>query len=184
LISPVSRSIIPALLIASAAVAFPSPAAAQNLPEARTWSVTPFLHTSLGISDPAPGNSIGLGVAGTYDWTPKLAFEAEVGHLFDVAGDTANVDWSVTNFNVNALYRFDTKYVTPYVTLGLGVESTSHGGDPADLSGTEFALNLGGGLTRSLNNRWLARADLRRFQSNDNAPDYWRLYGGLTWRIH
>ena len=24
------------------------------------------------------------------------------------------------------------------------------------------------------------RGDLRRFQSNDLAPDYWRLYGGIT----
>jgi opacity protein-like surface antigen len=186
-----SRSFIfAAVLIASVVLVAPSRASAQNLPEARTWSVTPFLHTSIGIGDPAPGNSIGLGVAVSYDWTSRLAFEGELGHLFDVADDTTDVDWSVSNFSANALYRFDTKYVTPYVTLGLGVEHTSFDAeatDPAstalDLSGTEFAVNFGGGFTRLLNDRWAARADLRHFQSNDASPDYWRLYGGLTWRI-
>jgi hypothetical protein len=24
---------------------------------------------------------------------------------------------------------------------------------------------------------------LRRFEANDAAPDYWRLYGGLSWWI-
>ena len=31
-------------------------------------------------------------------------------------------------------------------------------------------------LTESL----LVRGDLRRFESNDQAPDYFRLYGGIT----
>jgi hypothetical protein len=28
-----------------------------------------------------------------------------------------------------------------------------------------------------------ARADLRRFQANDAAPDYWRVYGGVTFLL-
>jgi hypothetical protein len=31
--------------------------------------------------------------------------------------------------------------------------------------------------------RLLARGDLRRFNANDLAPDYWRLYGGITFRV-
>jgi opacity protein-like surface antigen len=168
-----------------------APAGAQNLPEPRTWTVTPFLQTSLGIGDPAPDDSPGLGVAVAYDWTPKLAFEGEISHLFDVAGDNADIDWSITSFTANALYHFDTKYVTPYATFGLGWEHSSEDFKTtdalalmADYSATEFAFNFGGGVKYAINNRWKARADLRRFQANDIAPDFWRLYGGLTYRLH
>jgi opacity protein-like surface antigen len=165
-------------------------AAAQSLPEPNTWSVTPFLHTSMGMGDPAPENSIGLGASVAYDWTRNLGFEGEIGHLFDVAGDTADVDWSITSFSANALYHFNTQYVTPYATFGLGVE---HSGFEVknpdslalypDLSATEFAFNFGGGVKYALNDRWHARADLRRFQANDVAPDYWRLYAGVTFKV-
>jgi opacity protein-like surface antigen len=166
------------------------PASAQNLPQSRTWTVTPFLHTSLGIGDPAPDDSVGLGVAVAYDWTSTLSFEGEVSHLFDVAGDTSDIDWSVTNVSANAVYRFDTRHVTPYATFGLGFESSNENfknpdvlAQFVDYSSTEFALNFGGGVTRELTNRWKARVDLRRFQANDLAPDYWRLYAGLTYRL-
>ena len=168
-----------------------APAAAQNLPEPRTWTVTPFLQTSMGVGDPAPDDSPGIGVAVAYDWTPKLAFEGEISHFFDVAGDTPDIDWSVTTFSANALYRFDTKYVTPYATFGIGSERSSEDFKStdalalmADYSSTEFVFNFGGGLTYEINSRWKARADLRRFQANDAAPDFWRLYGGLTYRLH
>ena len=85
------------LLLASSVFALPSAARAQNLPEARTRSITPFLHTSIGMSDPAPGNSMGVVGAVTYDWATGLAVEGEVSHLFDLAGDTPAVDWSITN---------------------------------------------------------------------------------------
>jgi hypothetical protein len=175
------------VVISSALLCLAAPADAQNLPEPRTWTVAPFLGASFDVSDPAPGNSIGLGVAVSYDWTSKLAFEGEVSHLFDVAGDTPNVDWSISNFSANALYRFDTKYVTPYATFGLGVERSSSDSDPDDpafdFSDTEFAINFGVGMTHEINDRWRARGDLRRFQSSDTAPDYWRLYAGLTFKI-
>jgi len=167
-----------------------APAAAQTLPEPRTWTVTPFLHTSLGMSDPAPENSIGLGVAVSYDWTTTLAFEGGIGHLVDVAGDDANIDWSVTTFSANAVYHFDTQYVTPYATFGLGLERSGFDvKNPdtlalyQDLSATEFVVNFGGGVKYAINDRWHVRADLRRFQANDVAPDYWRLYGGLTFKV-
>jgi opacity protein-like surface antigen len=166
------------------------PLAAQTLPEPGTWTVTPFLHTSLGVGDPAPEDSLGLGVSVAYDWRSKLGFEGEISHLFDVAGDNADIDWSLSNFSANALYHFDTKYVTPYVTFGLGLERSSveiKNPDPLvllqDFSATEVAINFGGGVKYTLNDRWTARADLRRFQANDLAPDFWRLYGGIAWKV-
>ena len=178
------------VLATVALLAAAAPAAAQNLPEAKTWSVTPCLHTSLDMSDPGPSNSPGLGVAVSYDWTRTLAFEGEVAHFFDVAGDDANVDWSISTFSASALYHFDTKYVTPYAAFGLGLERSGFEvKNPdvlalyPDLSATEFAFNFGGGVKYALNDRWNARADLRRVQANDIAPDHWRLYGGVSFKL-
>lgn len=172
------------------AVFAPARAAAQSIAEPGTWTVTPFLHTSVGIGEPALDDSIGLGVAVGYDLTHNLGFEGEIGHLFDVAGDTDAIDWSVTTFSANAIYHFDVRRVTPYATFGIGLERSGYGlkdPDPlaliADPSSTEIAINFGGGVKYPLTPRWIARGDLRRFQANDIAPDYWRLYGGITFTV-
>jgi opacity protein-like surface antigen len=165
-------------------------AGAQSLPEANTWTATPSLHTSVGWGDPAPQSSLGLGIAVSYDWTRNLGFEGDIGHLFDVAGDDANIDWSITTFSGNALYHFDTSHVTPYATFGLGLERSGWElKNPdvlalyRDLSATEFTVNFGGGIKYALSDRWHLRADLRRFQANDIAPDFWRFYSGLTFKV-
>ena len=164
-------------------------AAAQSVAEARTWTVTPFLGTSMGLGDPANNDSLGLGVAVGYDWTSNLGFEGELSHLFDVAGDTDDLDWSVTNFSANALYHFDVKRVTPYATFGIGFERSALDVKNPDVlaltipSSTEVSYNFGGGVKYPITPRLLARGDLRRFNANDLAPDYWRLYGGITFRV-
>lgn len=170
-------------------IAHAAPAAAQSVARERTLTVTPFLGTTAGISEEA-GNSALLGVAVGYDWTSNLGFEGEIAHLFDVAGDNADIDWSVTNFSANAIYHFDVVRVTPYATFGIGFQRSGFevtNPDPLalviDRSGTEVAFNFGGGVKYALNDRFLARGDLRRFQANDDSPDYWRLYGGITWQL-
>ena len=177
--------IVVACLLAAA-----RPVDAQSVAQPKTWNVTPFLNASMGLSDPASNDSMGLGVAVGYDWTANLGFEGEIGHLFDVAGDTDDIDWSITSFSANALYHFDMRRVTPYATFGLGMERSSaelRVDDPLeealDPSATEFSFNFGGGVKYPINGRMLARADVRRFQANDLAPDYWRVYGGLTFAI-
>ncbi len=179
-----------AVLVCAAAVATAAPAGAQSIAQPRSLTVTPFLHTSAGIGDPAPDDSLGIGVAVAYDLTYNLGFEGEISHLFDVAGDTDAIDWSVSNFSANAVYHFDVKRVTPYATFGIGIERSSQDlKNPevlallADLSATEVAINFGGGVKYPLAPRFIARGDVRRFQANDNAPDYWRLYGGITWLV-
>jgi opacity protein-like surface antigen len=181
------RSLVAALVCVVALSVAASPVRAQSVAQPRSWTVTPFLHTSVGIGDPAPHDSVGVGVAVAYDWTYNLGFEGEIGHLFDVAGDTNVVDWSVSNFSANAVYHFDVKRFTPYATLGIGIERSSQDikdPDPlaliTDFSSTEVAFNFGGGVKYPINARWVARGDVRRFQANDIAPDFWRLYGGLT----
>lgn len=177
-------------MVVGCLLAAATPAQGQSVAQPRTWNVTPFLNASMGLGDPAANDSMGLGVAVGYDWTANLGFEGEVGHLFDVAGDTDDIDWSITSFSANALYHFDVRRVTPYATFGLGMERSSAElrvddplEDALDPSSTEFSFNFGGGVKYPINSRLLARADLRRFQANDLAPDYWRVYGGLTFAV-
>jgi opacity protein-like surface antigen len=166
-------------------------ASAQAAPEARsiaepnTVTVTPFFSGSFGTSDDL-GGSIGLGVGVGYDFTRNLGVEGEIGHSFDLSGDDANLDSSATNYSANGIYHFDVRHVTPYATFGLGVEHVGRSVKNPDTlalyppSSTEVAFNFGGGVKYPLNDRFILRADLRRFQSTDLSPDFWRLYGGVT----
>lgn len=165
-------------------------AQALSVAEPNTVTVTPFLSASFGVSQ-AENGGIGLGVGIGYDLTRNLGFEFEIGHVFDVAGDDANLDWSLTNFSANVVYHFAAPRVTPYATAGLGWERSNLSFDVPDPlalsltipSSTEIAWNFGGGVKYPINERFLARGDLRRFQVNDLAPDHWRLYGGLTFWV-
>ena len=163
-------------------------AGAQSLAEPRTVTATPFLSVSFGTPDPW-GSSLGIGGAIGYDWTSNLGAEFEFGRVFDVAGDDDNIDHGLTTISFNAVYHFDARRVTPYATAGLGWERSNpdvKNPDPLALypgKTTEVAFNFGGGVKYPINNRMVARADLRRFQVNDIAPDHWRLYGGLTFWI-
>lgn len=168
----------------------PGAVVAQSVAEPNTWTVTPFLSGSMGLDQSGAGNSLALGMTVGYDLTPNIGFEGELSHLFDITGDDENIDWSVTNFSGNFLYHFDVRHnVTPYATFGLGVEHSGVDIKNPDLlalrvpSSTEIAFNFGGGVKYPLTPKLLVRGDLRRFQSNDLAPDYWRLYGGLTWMV-
>jgi opacity protein-like surface antigen len=167
-----------------------NPAAAQSIAQPATWTISPFLGGSIGIDDDnGGGNSLAIGVGVGYDLTANIGFEGEFGYLFDIAGDDDNLDWSVTNVSGNFLYHFDTRHVTPFATFGLGFERSSLDYktiDPAALvlpSSTEIAFNFGGGVKYPLTPALLVRGDLRRIVSNDLAPDYWRLYGGLTFTL-
>jgi hypothetical protein len=169
-------------------MAFPATAGAQSAVEPNTITVTPFLGVGFGTSHNLD-SSLGIGAAVGYDLTRNLGFEGEFGRLFDVVGDDDNLDWSVTNITGSVLYHFDVPRVTPYAAFGLGWERSNPDTDNPDPAAntipksTEIAWNIGGGVKVPVAERFLARADLRRFQANDSAPDYWRIYGGLTFWI-
>lgn len=165
-------------------------ARAQTVAEPDTVTVTPFLSASFGVSQ-GLDNSMGIGFAIGYDLTSNIGFEFELGRVFDLVGNDPNLDWSLTNYSGNVLYHFDVPRVTPYATFGLGWERSNPKFDvidPTVLSlvvpaSTEVAWNFGGGAKMKLNDRLIARADLRRFQVNDLAPDHWRVYAGLTFFV-
>jgi opacity protein-like surface antigen len=183
------RSLISGAALAAAVTLVPAAAHAQSVVEPNTITATPFLSVSFGTSNDL-GSSLGIGGAIGYDWTRNLGFEFEVGRVFDVAGDDDLVDWSLTNINANVVYHFsNVPRFTPYAIAGLGWERSNLDADDDALillpfdSSTEVAWNIGGGVKVPVGERLLARADLRRFQVNDLAPDHWRLYGGLTFWI-
>ena len=128
-------------------------ARAQSVAEPNTLTVTPFLSASFGTSNDL-GSSLGIGVAVGYDLTRNLGFEGELGHVFDVAGDDDNLDWSVTNYQRQRRSTTSTcRDVTPYATFGLGVRTLEPGSDDeSDVlavdppSSTEVAYNFGGGV--------------------------------------
>lgn len=161
----------------------PSVVHAQSIAEPRSWTATPFVSGVFGASGNTT-SSLGIGAAVGYDLTSNLGFEGELARVFDVQGDSENVDWSLTNFHGNVVYHFDVVRFTPYATAGLGWERSSvevDGDEPAPAdSSTEVTFNFGGGIKYKIGGNMHARVDLRRFQSNDTAPDYWRLYGGIT----
>jgi opacity protein-like surface antigen len=165
-----------------------SGASAQPVTEANTVTLTPFVGGGFGVSEDL-GASGAVGIAVGYDFTPHLGVEGEFAHLFDVAGSDANVDSPVQNYSANFVYHFDAKRVTPYATFGLGLEHIGRSVKDPDVlalyapASTEVAYNFGGGVKYPITQNFLARGDLRRFQANDLAPDYWRLYGGVTWWI-
>lgn len=183
------RKILLGCVLAATPAFIPSHAEAQAAIEPNTVTVTPFLSTSFGVSEDR-SSSLGIGAAVGYDLTRRLGFEFEVGRVFDVAGDDDNVDWALTNISGNVIYHFPAgARFTPYATAGLGWERSSidvENPDPVALtipSSTEVAWNFGGGLKYPINERIIARGDVRRFQVNDLAPDHWRLYGGITFWI-
>jgi opacity protein-like surface antigen len=182
------RTFLTTASLAAVASFVPAAAHAQSVAEPNTITATPFVSVSFGTSRDAD-SSLGIGASVGYDLTRNLGFELEFGRVFDVAGDDHNLDWALTNISVNVIYHFDVPRVTPYATAGLGWERSSldfEVPDPAANvlpSSTEVAWNIGGGVKIPVNERLLARADLRRFQVNDLAPDHWRLYGGLTFWI-
>jgi opacity protein-like surface antigen len=158
---------------------------AQSVAEPRSWTATPFVNVTFGASG-STTSSLGIGGAVGYDFTSNLGVEGELGYVFDVQGDSETVDWSLTNFSGNVVYHFDVIRLTPYATAGLGLERSSLDIDDDPTlpdSSSEVTFNFGGGVKYRIGDRMFARADLRRFQSNDAAPDYWRLYGGITFML-
>ena len=183
-----ARTCITAMGLAAGLLAA-APAHAQSaLPEPNTFDITPFVGFGTGFGDDAldpfnPSSSFLLGVAVGYNFTTNLSLEGELGIIPDINGDTNNVDLGITTFSANGVYHFDTqtKFV-PYATFGIGFGSASldiEGVDDEE-SNTEFLYNLGGGVKYPVTDRLQVRGDVRYVSINDENPNFWRFYGGVT----
>lgn len=172
---------VAAALALSAATALPA-AAQAPVSDPGTWTATPFV--SLTFGGDGDSTSLGVGAAVGYDFTGLLSGEGEVAYVFDLAGGTDAVDWSVASLSANALYHFPLENGwAPYATGGLTLARASLTVADTTASTAEFGVNLGGGIKMGLTDTLTARADLRYFKYIDTAPDGFRIYGGLAWRV-
>jgi len=160
-------------------------------PETEGFTLTPFLGGGFGGSLESGSVSFGLGVG--YGVSERVTLEGELGILpSGTMGVPTEFDTSAWSLNANVLYHFTAQeHFTPYATAGIGVLSANPDlSDDVfdDVSATDasddtsFSWNLGAGLKSAFNDRLGIRGDLRYFNASGLAPDFWRLYAGLTVR--
>lgn len=162
---------------------------AQGTPPAPVgaWTVTPSL--IIGTGGDLDSTGAGFGLAVGRQWTPNLAWEGSFNTLPSVdQGALLTVNSSIWNVTGNVLYYFiGNRAYTPYLAGGIGF---GHGSAdiPSSLSNlnlnlndssTNFLVDLGGGLSKSLAGPLSVRADLRYFIGSDLVPDFWRLGFGV-----
>jgi opacity protein-like surface antigen len=168
---------------AAAQPQLPDPAPAQP-PTLYSWEITPFFGAAFG-DDFKTTTTLGFGAA--YRANAELAFEGELGYLPDLSGEDSSVDASVLSVAVSGLYIFQLAGLEPYGALGIGFSrfttEVSTGESEVDESHTEFAFNLGGGVRRQIGTRTSVRGDVRYFNVNDENPNFWRVYGGVTFHL-
>lgn len=164
-------------------VAASSAQAQSALPTPRSFDVTPFFGFTFGSDQEGPTTTIGAAVG--YNWTDQITFEGELGIVPDIEGDVSETDIGMVTVSANGLYHFDTGtgYV-PYATFGLGFGRTSYDfPEIDDVTNSELAFNLGGGVKKAINDKISWRADLRYFNVNDDNPNFVRVYGGIMFRF-
>lgn len=196
-VQQISRALIRAAVISICILGIPYGAAAQATtgtqpgatfspmpPEAEGITITPFLGpASAGDLASTPvtfGGAVGYGANERISLEGELAFSPNASQ-----GELVELDASVWSLSGNVLYHFLRANSTPYATFGIGVVGSNPdtSGLAVDLdSTTGFAWNVGGGLKSALNDRFGLRGDIRYFNATNDAPDFWRVYGGLVIR--
>lgn len=166
----------------------PAAAQASEVPVASpvvqsgVWSVTPFLSFTFGGDSDT--TSLGLGAAAGYDFTGNIGVEGEFAFVFDLAADDEDADWSVASLGANVLYHFPLENgMFPYATAGVGFARSAVTTGDVSHDSVEVGFNVGGGIKAPLTDTFSARGDIRYFKYNDAAPDGFRIYGGLTWKL-
>ena len=166
----------------------PSPDAPQPLPpEPEAFNFTPFL--GFGMAGDFENTPASFGAALGYGLNSRWGIEGDLSFApGGEQGDLLEFDTSIWTLSGNVLYHFRAENFTPYVTFGMGLIGAN-----ADVEGiapglvdddtvTEFAWNWGGGIKTAMNRNWGLRGDLRYFNGDDLAPDFWRLSGGVVFR--
>jgi opacity protein-like surface antigen len=183
-------------LIAAALFAIPHSASAQGTAPAAgqlqpgQWTVTPVIGTAFSGDVDSP--TVVLGVAGGYNWTPKISFEGEFNVLpSSEQSGVIELDTRVWNLTGNMLYRFSGANFIPYGAIGIGVghgsASLNNTTDPllnsVSNSSNALVVNFGGGVERSITDAIKVRGDLRYFFGGDLVADYWRFGIGVSFNV-
>lgn len=116
----------------------------------------------------------GAGGAFTWAWTGQLSVEAEASLGTDAARSSVSLLYRLPRLGRFALYlaggggvqRDEVTDVTP---KGFAVDKK-----------TEFAVNVGGGVTVPITEQWAYRADFRWYNPRAEWPESWRAFSGLT----
>lgn len=150
--------------------------------EEGAWTLTP--HLGFGFGGNLENSPLNVGLAGAYNWTPRVGFEGELGYLrAGRQGVPTQFDTSVFTGNFNVLYHFAVENIAPYGTVGLGFGRANVDFTPigfAEDTSTELMLNFGGGVKANLTDNVNFRAGIRYFNGSDLVPDFWRPYVGLS----
>ena len=145
---------------------------------AGTWHVTPFLGTAFKSDTTETTTTFG-GAAGTAV-TTHLGLEAEVAVIPDLLTHVG--DFKAALLSGHVLYSpLGNAPVLPYGLVGGAfvrlTDQTAQVG-----TATEIAITLGGGVWVPVSDWISLRIDLRFFHVN-NAPNFWRVYGGATFSL-
>ncbi len=173
----------PALAQRTARTAPPPP----TVEEPDRWNITGFLGPGFGGG--LQGNVLDLGAAVGYNWTDRLGFEGEFSFGRQGNQGLLNVSSNTETFSGNVLYHIPYRGWLPYGTFGLGAvhggAAVTLNGQPGELSqsNTDFAWNIGAGVKKRLSENLRFRGDLRFFDTGANLPNFWRVYGGLTFLL-
>lgn len=169
------QSVIPtAFVVLLATAGLPAAAQTTATTNAAPVEVTPYV--SLGSY---PSSRVGAAIA--FRLTPKLSVESEVGYRHDPIGA----------LSMSASLLFDLPRigrVTPYLAAGAGLEQYATafqlpGGALGAQQRTAAAINAGGGLKVSVNDKWGLRTDARWFNGlGRDAGEHLRIYDGVTFR--
>jgi len=165
---PVSvLGLVLAIQLASADVAN-AQSAGQTLPSSAEPRVSMTSFFAFG-DDLAPGG----GAAFTFPWTRQLSLEVEA----SLGGDAARSSGSL----LLAFPQWGP--VRIYAAAGAGVQRDEiKGYDPYfhPVKKTEFAVNVGAGVSIPVSNRWAVRSDFRWYNPKWEWPESWRAFGGVT----
>lgn len=178
------RSLFAALIVTvgatGTAVAQPTDRSSTTPPSGRSESKTPLLGITPFV---ALGDDFAAGAGGafTFAWTRRFSVEAEASLGRDAARSSLSLLYSLPRLGG----------FVPYVAGGGGIQR-----DDADTSGlaflngyrtsflgtkkTEFAVNIGAGVSIPVSDRWGYRADFRWYNPKAEWPESWRAYSGVT----
>jgi opacity protein-like surface antigen len=188
-----ARRVGAAMIAAAALLVVPHPAQAQGTAAAPLqtgqWTVTPVIGTAFSGDVDSP--TVVLGVAGGYNWSPKISFEGEFNVLpSSEQSGLLELDTRIWNLTGNMLYRFSGERFVPYGAIGLGLghgSASVNSNDPllnsVSTSSNALVVNFGGGVERSITDAIRVRGDLRYFFGGDLVADYWRFGIGVSFNV-
>lgn len=168
------RSFVAAATMILASIA--TPALAQRVndrvdppkPE-KQRQFTPFI--AMG-DDLRPGG----GAAFTFGWTKRFSLEAEASLGTDAGRSSFSLLYHLPRWGKVSVYTaggagVQRDYVETFVPVN----------EPFDPEKkTEFAVNVGAGVSVPLGQRWAWRADFRWYNPKAEWPESWRAYYGLS----